>query len=149
MVVQNKRHIKFWSIIAISTMSVTLSTLFFVHLLNYNKMTLVPILFVLSFDILILFKLSYFEYEHSGTIITLRKSSFWASNKIQRPVEFPIHKLLDYSVSKNLFFVKIEMILKSEKRGHVKIRYKLLGLSDYKTDLIQKSLKTIIKENKK
>lgn len=120
---------------------IIVTVLFMYFLIAKRTDWILTIFFVLFISILILlYNLSYIEYEHSGYVITIKKKRLFMKKGFVKPIlEFPAILLKEVHIEKNTLYLKVSSSSIWKKKPR-QFRIPLKGFTEEQCTKIESSL---------
>ena len=88
-----------------------------------------------------LLRLRYFDYEHSGEVLTVKYYSLFTFGRILPALEIPKHKIISHSIRKKGKTHYLNLLIKTGNGKDKKFRFRLTGLSREQIEKIRSSFK--------
>lgn len=89
---------------------------------------------VLLISVKNLFQLKYFDYEHSGEVVSIKYYSLFKTGKILPTIEVPRQKIISYCIQKKGKNEKLILSIKGRNEGNKKFGFRLIGISSKKIE---------------
>jgi len=88
-----------------------------------------------------LLRLRYFDYEHSGEVLTVKYYSLLSFGRILPALEVPKQKIVSHSIRKKRKTCYLNLLIKTGNGKDKKFRFRLTGLSREQIEKIRSSFK--------
>ena len=144
MKIDNKKKIKAKAVLLIVIITVSLISILFGALTKFHQKQ--PLGFLLAIPVALticsvrqLFNLKYFDYEHSGEVISIKYCHPWKTGRITPAIELPQTKLASFDIKKSLSGKKLCLTVNGS-RNKMQFKYNLWELSSQQIGKIKQSL---------
>jgi len=140
----NKKRIERYRILYIFLIFITFITLTLIIFVRFQAVIFYSIFSLSIILILIslrnLFHLKYFDYEHSGEVLTIKYYSVFKFGEILPAVEVPKQKILTFSIEKKGKTQDLNLLIEARNGKGVKFSFRLTGFSKKQIEKIRNSL---------
>ncbi|KQT21920.1 hypothetical protein ASG31_00830 [Chryseobacterium sp. Leaf404] len=87
-----------------------------------------------------LLSLKYFEYEHSGEVISIKHYHFWKTGLIKPNIELPKYRLDSFNITENQDPCKLQLSIKASRGNEFCFKYNISNLTRNEVKKIKQSL---------
>ena len=138
------RRIKGLSLMLLASLILGSAVLFYHVKLNGGKQVILGFLLIIALPVFYianrLFSLKYFDYEHSGEVISIKHYHLWQSGIVRPVIELPRNHLESFDIEEKRNLYCLKLLIKNSRGKVFCFSCKIISLTKEEAKKIQQSL---------